>query len=71
MLESQRYPGPVLGTSQAADEPNAPQQLGLKLEATKAPANVIIIDRVEKPSENQSTPASITILPHRFESTCP
>jgi len=28
------------------------QQLGLKLESTKAPADVLVIDRVEKPSEN-------------------
>lgn len=28
------------------------QQLGLKLEATKAPAGVLVIDHVEKPSEN-------------------
>jgi bla regulator protein blaR1 len=28
------------------------QQLGLKLEAQKAPVDVIVIDRVEKPSEN-------------------
>jgi uncharacterized protein (TIGR03435 family) len=28
------------------------QQLGLKLEATKAPADVLVIDRVEKPSAN-------------------
>lgn len=28
------------------------QQLGLKLEATKAPAEVLVIDHVEKPSEN-------------------
>jgi uncharacterized protein (TIGR03435 family) len=28
------------------------QQLGLKLEATKAPADVLVIDSVEKPSEN-------------------
>jgi uncharacterized protein (TIGR03435 family) len=28
------------------------QQLGLKLEATKAPADVLVIDHVEKPSEN-------------------
>jgi len=28
------------------------QQLGLKLEATKAPVEVLVIDRVEKPSEN-------------------
>jgi len=28
------------------------QQLGLKLESTRAPADVLVIDRVEKPSEN-------------------
>ena len=28
------------------------EQLGLKLEATKAPADVLVIDHVEKPSEN-------------------
>ena len=28
------------------------QQLGLKLEATKAPVEVLVIDRLEKPSEN-------------------
>ena len=42
------------------DEANAPpnlytaiqQQLGLKIEATKAPDEVIVIDHVEKPSPN-------------------
>jgi uncharacterized protein (TIGR03435 family) len=29
-----------------------PQQLGLKLESTKAPVDVLVIDRVQKPSEN-------------------
>lgn len=28
------------------------EQLGLKLAATKAPAEVLVIDRVSKPSEN-------------------
>ena len=28
------------------------QQLGLKLEATKAPVDVVVIDRIEKPSAN-------------------
>jgi uncharacterized protein (TIGR03435 family) len=28
------------------------EQLGLKLEATKAPAEVLVIDKVSKPSEN-------------------
>ncbi len=28
------------------------EQLGLRLEATKAPADIIVIDKVEKPSEN-------------------
>ena len=43
-----------------ADNPDAPpdlftafqQQLGLKLESTKAPVDVLVIDRVEKPSAN-------------------
>ena len=44
----------------AADNPDAApdlftafqQQLGLKLEPTKAPIDVMVIDKVEKPSEN-------------------
>ena len=28
------------------------QQLGLKLESTRAPVDVLVIDRLEKPSEN-------------------
>ncbi len=28
------------------------EQIGLKLDATKAPTNVMVIDHVEKPSEN-------------------
>jgi uncharacterized protein (TIGR03435 family) len=44
----------------AADPANAPpglftaiqEQLGLKLEATKAPADVIVIDKLEKPTAN-------------------
>ncbi|SPE41928.1 conserved exported hypothetical protein [Candidatus Sulfopaludibacter sp. SbA3] len=50
----------VSGRVRPTDDANAPpdlfsamqEQLGLKLEATKAPASVLIIDRVEKPSEN-------------------
>jgi uncharacterized protein (TIGR03435 family) len=53
------------GQEQAAPEPaqeNAPalspifaaiqQQLGLKLVPTKAPVEIIVIDHIEKPSEN-------------------
>ena len=28
------------------------QQLGLKLESTKAPVDVVVIDKIEKPSAN-------------------
>jgi uncharacterized protein (TIGR03435 family) len=28
------------------------QQLGLKLDSTRAPADVVVIDRIERPSEN-------------------
>jgi uncharacterized protein (TIGR03435 family) len=49
-----------LPTSNATNDPNAPpglytaiqEQLGLKMEATKAPDDVIVIDHVEKPSAN-------------------
>lgn len=43
----------------APDEPNGPsifaavqEQLGLKLESRKAPTDIIVIDSIEKPSEN-------------------
>jgi uncharacterized protein (TIGR03435 family) len=44
----------------ATDDPNAPpglytaiqEQLGLNLEAVTAPVEVLVIDRVERPSEN-------------------
>ncbi|HEY1767211.1 MAG TPA: TIGR03435 family protein [Terracidiphilus sp.] len=47
-------------TPPKADDPNAPpslytavqEQLGLKIEATKAPDDVLVIDHVEKPSAN-------------------
>jgi uncharacterized protein (TIGR03435 family) len=48
------------GGAAAAENPDAPpdifaafqQQLGLKLQATKAPVDVLVIDHVDKPSEN-------------------
>jgi len=53
-------PGPGPNPPPAAPDPDAPpdlftafqQQLGLKLESTKAPVDVLVIDKVEKPSEN-------------------
>jgi uncharacterized protein (TIGR03435 family) len=43
-----------------SDKPDAPpglftaiqEQLGLKLDPTKAPVDVLVIDHVEKPSDN-------------------
>ena len=48
------------GAPPVADNPDAPpdifaaiqQQLGLKLESTKGPVEILIIDHVERPSEN-------------------
>ena len=53
-------PAPPNAPPAAADPADAPpdiftafqQQLGLKLENTKAPVDVMVIDRLEKPSEN-------------------
>jgi uncharacterized protein (TIGR03435 family) len=58
-------PGQMAGFGQggpppAADNPDAPpdlfaafqQQLGLKIETSKAPVDVLVIDKVEKPSAN-------------------
>jgi uncharacterized protein (TIGR03435 family) len=57
-------PGQMQGLGGApprqTDDPDAPpdlftaiqQQLGLKLESTKAPADVVVIDHIERPSEN-------------------
>ena len=50
--------GPI--TPPAGDNPNAPpglytavqEQLGLRIESTKAPDDVIVIDHVEHPSPN-------------------
>ena len=53
-------PGANPNAPAAAGNPDAPpdiftafqQQLGLKLESTKAPVDMFVIDRVDKPSEN-------------------
>lgn len=51
--------GPGGGPASAAPPSNAPalldavqQQLGLKLESGKGPADIIVVDHIEKPSEN-------------------
>ncbi len=53
-------PGSQPGVTATASDPSAPpslftalqEQLGLKLESTKSPVDVLVIDSVEKPSEN-------------------
>jgi uncharacterized protein (TIGR03435 family) len=51
-----QIPGPVPQTDAADAPPNLfdaiQQQLGLKFEPVKAPVDVLVIDKVEKPSEN-------------------
>jgi uncharacterized protein (TIGR03435 family) len=57
--DDSQFGGEAAGTPPSTDS-NAPpnlytaiqEQIGLKLDATKAPADVLVIDRVEKPSEN-------------------
>lgn len=61
-MEIRRDAPPALAPAGEPDRANASlaglvfgalqEQLGLKLEATKAPLDVLVIDRIEKPSEN-------------------
>ena len=59
-LDEFQFAGLGIKPPAPADNADAPpdlftamqQQLGLKLESTKAPADVLVIDHVEKPSEN-------------------
>ncbi len=58
--DDSQFVGMGAKASPTADSANAPpnlytaitEQIGLKLEATKALAAVLVIDHVEKPSEN-------------------
>jgi uncharacterized protein (TIGR03435 family) len=58
--DDSQFAGMAAKTPPPTDSANAPpnlytaiqEQIGLKLDATKAPAEVLVIDHVEKPSEN-------------------
>ena len=57
-LEWARDTGPSVGNA-TADNASGPsiftavqEQLGLKLQSTKGPVDVIVIDHVERPSQN-------------------
>jgi uncharacterized protein (TIGR03435 family) len=57
--DDSQFGGEAVGTPPSTDSNPPPnlytaiqEQIGLKLDATKAPAEVLVIDRVEKPSEN-------------------
>ncbi len=58
--DDSQFGGRAANTPPPADNADAPpnlytaiqEQIGLKLDATKAPADVIVIDHVEKPSDN-------------------
>jgi uncharacterized protein (TIGR03435 family) len=58
--QSVRTPGPSSPAAERPDtDPNLPsystalqEQLGLKLESTRGPVDVLVIDSVQQPSEN-------------------
>jgi uncharacterized protein (TIGR03435 family) len=58
--DQSQFGGVGAGTAPATNNANAPpslatamrEQLGLKLDATKAPVHVLVIDHVERPSDN-------------------
>ena len=51
-LAEQRPGGSAYVVGEAGLTTAMPEQLGLRLESTKAPVDVIVVERVEKPSEN-------------------
>jgi len=64
-------PDPAPGSSAPADAVSIftalQEQLGVKLEAARGPVDVLVIDSVQLPSDNQGSPSGAITTPRSFE----